>query len=798
MPGRQRVLGIAGRPWTATLRGGVALTLCCAAWLAAPRTVSAQTSAPGTPGIKEASKLPPPPPAEPPADTASRKLAHDLATKLLKELEPHVDPVVRGAARQYVAAHRADGPPAKVWDDFAVALFLKHDWLAASWCGLNAVTRRWNGQFVTNCAVYLIDLGRADDGLVLLNCAYADGYRSPYLFEALASVYRRRGDKAATSRWIGLAAAAAPDDVNIHVEQSLADTGAPPPSPPPAQHPDPLNQALAELRQHAQRTAKLIQALATKINRVEEDAEAKKSGELFLTLKYQSIAGNASAAEDAIKRARMTPDEYKRTFGGGAFDQAGFDSYIAVMRNQAALSCIENYYFMTETLVRTFSGQNMNEAGWLAVFWADVLYMDPIELEQQMKLGLDSGGGHPPALKSNERAVWGRLDNGPLMHYALAVTQSDDRRRKDLHGCGKLVGDANAACIIRAEKAHCDRVRDAFNAMLREDTDRYDNSAHRFDLVARATMMWGERQLVEYRDYAQRCLKLVKIAKPTASAAEAELRMTQGLLNIWWKTLRDEVVKVDHPTHSLAKFLHEEAERWTSDRQDVMKMLAQMKHDIEAGGGGTFTSTAGCAQVDKKYLELLAQEQWQEYLESLRDNLKDDFQAKYDATIHCEETIGPVSLSQDDTGKFSGTYSLKHALGEGVDQAIEHEVDSLLGKAGGLLGKELELKRTLSLKDMELEGGEVSIASGAAGQGVVAEGEATLFVEKNERTGKWDGGVGVTFKEGLGFKREVSAFGRKFGIGLVCYPGTATAKFYARAAFNDAAALVRASVSGQP
>lgn len=751
---------------------GVAGLLCCLA----PGVGSGQPSRVAPPGKAD---LLLPVLNSPPSDSGSCKVAHELAGRLLKELESQVDPVLRAAAEKYVSGRNSACPIGKAWDDFGLAMLMQGDALAASWCGLNAIGRQWTGQLVTNCAVYLVYLGRSNDALPLLNCAYASGYRSPYLFEALANVYRKKGNKEKTIQWIELAKAEAPDDIMVHVEHSLAKMGAAPPSSPPAaKGTDELDQAVAELEKHAQRVLQAIQELAARLDQIEEDPRPKQFRDQLLAIQSQSIQREVDNARNAVKRARMTPEEFQKTVGAkaGAFSRDSYKRYMGIMYNQAVLSSIEHYYFVTEHLLRTLSGQDVDGPGWHAMFWADVLYTDPVTLEEEQKLRWDDMR-HRHEISSDEKASWGRLDHHAWMYYYKAFWESDDQRRKDREGC-KGIKDAEAqkACYTKAEMAHCSRVRAAYEAMAQEAQERYDGSAHHFDLVARDTMMWGEKQLNDFRNYALRYFKLLKLGtintSKMAGPPVTEAQMYSRMLNTWWNFLRDEVIKMDHPTHSLAKYLRNEAEWFGRDRQRALDDLAREKGAIETGSGGSVGTTAGCAAVEKRYLDLLAQEAWQEYLKQLQDNLKSDLQAKYDPTAACDGTIGPLSFSIDDTGKSTGTFKVKDKLGE-----------------------EIDLKRKLSIKDADFAGAAVAAGSGWQGTVINAKAEGSLFMEKNKRTGKWDGGFGISGALGVGYKYEKTIFGQKVGLGLACYPGSVSAKFYARAAFDDAVALVRAAIN---
>jgi len=92
----------------------------------------------------------------------------------------------------------------------------------------------------------------------------------------------------------------------------------------------------------------------------------------------------------------------------------------------------------------------------------------------------------------------------------------------------------------------------------------------------------------------------------------------------------------------------------------------------------------------------------------------------------------------------------------------------------------------------------VSIGSGVSESmgGLTGSADGTVFVGKNPNTGKWDLGLAVTGAAGIGFEKKVNAFGNsEFGLGVACYPGSASAKFYARGFYDDAVTYIVAAAN---
>ena len=755
----------------------------CAVWVfvGSPSIAAPPATSPGATQPQD-SGLITPTPDYPAGDPASCKAAHNLVPVLLKEISAQVDPATHAAVRKFVGGEGASVPLPKAWDDCGMALMMQGDPLGASWCGLNAITIQWTPDVVANCGVDLIKLGKNDEALALLNCAYASGDRSPYLFEAMATLYRNIGKKDKTIQWIDLAAASAPDDVFIVVEQSLAHTGAPPPASPPkppASNADGLDEPLAELEAHARSEIRTIQNLGRKLDTIEKDPQTKKFRDAMLAIHIKTIEKFVNAARDGVKRARLTPEDYQKMFmhGNGTVDAKMFAGYQRTTRNMALLGCIEMYMMFTDELVQVMSGRSVDGPGWHALFWGNVLYMDPVALEQEMKQKYGGAKDHDGEIYSGNAASWGPLDHGLWITYWKAFDDSDKVRKNDEDICDKIKDDkACHDCLVKAEAANCLRVMAAYNEMAAKAKVRYDDSAHHFQLVARGEMMWGQRELADSRDYALRYLPKMKFVaastRPYAAGQPSEVQGYNRVINVTWKALRERVLKVDHPTWSLAKYVHSEADAFTNDRASEMKNFATEWEAIAHGTKGS--QFGGCEGVVKEAMDILAQEEWEDYLKELQSQLSEDFEAKYDPTVHCQSAIGPLTFTIDDTMKTTGEYKVEDALGGGID-----------------------LKRSLSTDRGKFAGGEVA-AGAEAGEGVLVEGQTSVFVEKNERTGNWDAGFGVQGKLGLGVKAGMNVFGHKIELGIACYPGTVSAKFYARAAFDDAVSLVQAAINGPP
>jgi hypothetical protein len=434
------------------------------------------------------------------------------------------------------------------------------------------------------------------------------------------------------------------------------------------------------------------------------------------------------------------------------------------------MSCIQFYEAITEQYLQTFSGQHVDTPGWHALFWGEVLQMSPELLEQEQKMRWDDVSA-PDAISLHPEAQWNWLDHGARIRFQAIFWPSDRTATDEARACAP--GPGNEACQIRAYRAHCVRAGEAFNSMLDESEAMYDRAANRFDRVASATMLRGERELAGFHEYATKWFAHLKLGGPDAEALRAqgfdERQMYLDGVNQWWGALIERVVDPDYPTDGVAEHLREEAEWFTRDREQTIEYQASRSRDIEHS-----VPFGGCTAVEQRYLEILAQEAYEQYLQQLRDNLASNFQVGYNARINCNGTIGPLTLSLDESGDGSFSINFKNSLTGSIDEKIKYTI-----KDGAV----------------EFGGATVGGGVGGAGGGIVGSGDYNVFVGKNPRTGKWDGGASFSGKLGIGAKVKRKVRGREVGLGFACYPGSVDAKFYARAAFDDAVKLVMADIN---
>jgi tetratricopeptide (TPR) repeat protein len=288
-----------------------------------------------------------------------------------------LDGTVSAKARAQVAEYAAKRDPsitiAKAWSDFAMAAFLMGDSRLAAWAGLTAMRDDWQTLYVTNAGTYLVRLNRLDEALQLLNCAYAMGYRSPYLMEALAVAYQRLGDKVKANEAIQQARQLAPRDPIIEVEASLLGTGKPPARPDSGKPLDGMDRALRELEAHADRLSSKVKAFGEQLERLFPSQGGAPQATLTATY-FTSLLD--TVRKQAAEAKNLSRDQYMQRFQqpGTPFSADGYQQALNQQRNTALQMMIATYLQMTDKFL-SFQA-DCATCGTPVFFWANALDLD--------------------------------------------------------------------------------------------------------------------------------------------------------------------------------------------------------------------------------------------------------------------------------------------------------------------------------------------------------------------------------------------------------------------------------------
>lgn len=653
--------------------------------------------------------------------------ARERAAQLRAELETSLAAQVKAAAEHYAAKPGPGVSPEKAWGDYAAAALLMGEVPVATWAGLKAAEIRWTGDTVTNAGIYLSHLGKLQEALQLLNCAGAMGYRSPFLLEALAVIHHKLGDAGSARKEIQQARDLAPQDRVVETESSFMTTGQPPPPPSSEPDPDGLDGALRELEEHAQVALHLMKLQADAIDHSVSDANAARF--------YQ-------IADDFInKLLKISRDQALRA-------RAAAPATRPQMINMALNLSISSYSQISDTLLSFPAKTN----GSPLLVWAEVLGMDAPILARESRRGATMWKGHGSP--------------GP----ALALAVFEDYRR-DLDAARK---QRPSTCpkedphCVRANAHYCSVWKNLYETWETGSRQRHNAAARNFDRIATRYVIQAENESLQVRDYGVRQLRKMHFSN------DAERKVALQGINLAIRRVYDNHLNSASPnTLGTVAYLRERAQ-WFQDERNSMDAL--LGHEAEK-------LQETCEPAVRALLELLAQEEWQAYLDHLKDRLSWDIQPEIQDELPCEGSIGPLTVSTDmnELGSGKGKFDLKWK-----PKIFE-------GKVEGPSGESTKYSGSGSVGVSVGVGGQANEAS-VGGSGSYGPFAGKVKATLTNKINPWNS------QEYTGIKLKGSAgFGLKAGkIGAACYPSSGSVTFYPRALYEDAVTYLSAPSSPPP
>jgi tetratricopeptide (TPR) repeat protein len=254
------------------------------------------------------------------------------------------------AARR-LASKETGSPTAQAWHDEAVMIYLRGNMPLAAWAALTAAIDAWQEIFIADAGTMLLALGRYEQGVQFLRCAYETGDRSPYLLEALATGYDKLGKRDDARRTIDEIDSDEIDDPVIDIEKSFLDTGKPPP-PPPAPT-DELQRCLWMLDKHM---GQIVAAVRRRDRLLDELLRTPNGHELNIAnfAKLRASFAASVRAISALAGASAPPDLERANFNG------------------ALNICMNDYSRFTELDIEEVLDETEH-----VFFWSNVLAMSP-------------------------------------------------------------------------------------------------------------------------------------------------------------------------------------------------------------------------------------------------------------------------------------------------------------------------------------------------------------------------------------------------------------------------------------
>lgn len=616
--------------------------------------------------------------------------ARDQVSRLLDELSADVPDDVERLARDYVARDPQADTTAEAWDNLAAAAMLKGDLYLSAWVGLNSVKAEWSPLHITNAAIYLTNIGKDPEALQLLNCAYGMGYRSAYLFEALATIYDGSGDGQKANEYITQAQQLAPDDPILEVESALMSGGSPPLSSVEDDRSSErmaiLNQAYEELEAHIkdvssrrwQHNEYVLQIFPDRLHDVYDSGGRIRVSEEVT----QSILENYNPKQNKLWADEfgegLTLEEYH------AFADSEFNNILARL--------IELYIHQTGLSIGLRSAP-----AYAPIFWSKVIQITPEQI-----------------ITENASPNWEKhLAQGAEDEFTDAFWDAQSKHAS----CG----------VSQAE------LRSKYEAFASQAESRYNLAASSFDVVAKEEMELTEKELSQARDYVTRYVNAMRVSEIQGDDSEVvseekayqqeardrAIKYYQGLVEY----NLDPAVEFGGGT---AKWLSGEARNYLLSKKSVLYSLEHWSSVLlhEGGVGSPFEDCQ--LSEDEIDIQDMTEEEYQAYLAELLQRMAGDIDSDASGTLDCNVSIGPVSLSANFKERKT---SVSWDWGAG-DTPLDHEPTVTLNP-DRTVSIEIEPKVKRSI--------EVDGKSG----GVAVEGGITVSQRFDEVRVHGKGGIGV-------------------------------------------------------
>ena len=674
--------------------------------------------------------------------TAPCQDARQRADQLVTEFERLISPQSKASAEQSVSKPEPGVSSAKAWGDYAAATLMTGDTSTAAWAGLRAANIRWSGETTTNAGVYLFHAGKTQDALQLLTCAYGSGYRSPYLLEALAVVHHAGGNVGEARQFINQAKQSEPNDVMIETEASFINTGGPPPARPPQRELDGLDEAITELDEHAQRALNSIKAQADEIDQSIPDAGARG----FYNISAEYIPKLIQAVRDQARAARATAPASRQ-----------------VVINAVLAMCIASYEQISDQKLSFADTTQTN--GSPLLLWADVMGLDSAVLHREQE-----GGWKEPIR-------WSMHGLGPALSQPAQTTYFRDKEAGDKDHTARLraCGD-NSACRVRENGRWCGVRRELFRRWEEESRQRHNKAARSFDRIATQRIIEAENEYLQLRDYAIRQLKKMKFPPPVRGVSME--KMTVDGINASIKPLYDRHLSSTSDSSSgTVSYLRDRVMWFEHERNSMDETLASEAEEIRRE----------CEPAMRALLELLAQEEWQAYLDHLRDRLAWDLQPQTESSFPCEGEIGPLTIEADLNKPGEGKFDLKwKGKSFRAGGAVTVGGGGVTGVGGGV-GVKTTSGVTVNAT------GSSSGGPGFGGSGGYGPFQGKAKVTFTSKVSPWNSreyfGIKLKGSAGLGLSNKNRT------LGVKCYPSSGSVTIYPRAFYEDAVKYMSAPAS---
>ena len=622
---------------------------------------------------------------------------------------------------------------AKPSPDSAAAALLAGEVRLAAWLGLRVAAADWNGKTVADAGIYLQYLERRPDALRLLTCAHAMGYRSPHLFEALAVVHKAQGRSAEARQAIGEAVRLAPGDPLIEMQAALIETGKPPPPPKPDAN-DAIGRCSAAFERHAQRVLSV-----RKQNHLRHD---RLHG---VDHRQKAFAGEAQIPQDLAKNLRELARNARRSPGD------------PLQHNMALTQCATAYFMLTGMLLDSYY---FAESAFELVFWADALGLDAPAYVRDLPCGSpgnDCGQRVQPGKSLLSQAVEDRR------HFGRE--EASRQWRRDIDACNAIKGDASG-CRLRAQARECATNKALIEQWAQARQQRVNTASRNFDNESRWVISLAESEVGAAREFAVGLLRDLRKGGPSLPGPDGKPVDAFGFAV--WQLNQAYAQTVLLQPHLLAggkvpSFLEDQSRWFNQERGWIEEGIAIAKRDHDQQ----------CEPVMFELRLLQLEEQYQAYLDHLRDRMAWGVDSRTLTNLPCDFSLGPLSGSADLNDLGEGKFSYKWTKGGFSATGAANVGKDGVKVSGSASGKVYGVGVGVDTSGSSSVGRKVSYGPFAG------KADASFTTAVNP----WNNReyLGIRIKGSAGF--GLQARGGKAGAS--CYPSSGEVTIYPRALLED-------------
>ena len=651
-----------------------------------------------------------------------------------------------GGARERAEEIRAEleksiaDKAAKPSAESAAAALLAGEVRLAAWLGLKVAAADWNGKTVADAGIYLHYLERKPDALRLLTCAHAMGYRSPHLFEALAVVHKAQGAAAEARQAIGEAVRLAPGDPLVELQASLIETGKPPPAPKPDAN-DAIGRCIAAFERHAQRVLSVRKQNHLRHDRLQSVDHRQKA-----------FATEAQIPQELAKNLRELARNARRSPGD------------PLQHNMALSQCATAYFMLTGMLLDSYY---FVESGFELVFWADALGLDPQAYVRDLPCGSpgnDCGQRVQPGKSLLSQAVEDRR------HFGRE--EATRQYWRDIDACNAIKGDSSG-CRLRARARECATNKALIEQWAEARQQRVNTASRNFDDESRWVISLAEGEIGAAREFAVGLLRDLRKGGPSFPGPDG--KPADAFAFAVWQINQAYGSTLLLQPHLLAggrvpAFLEEQSRWFGQERGWIEEGIALAKRDHDQQ----------CEPVMAELrLELLA-EQYQAYLEHLRDRMAWGVDSRTLTNLPCDFSIGPLSGSADLNDLGEGKFSYKWTKGGFSATGAANVGKDGVKVSGSASGKVYGVGVGVDTSGSSSVGRKVSYGPFAG------KADASFTTAVNPWNNREYLGIRIKGSAGFGLQSR----GGKAGAS--CYPSSGEVTIYPRALLEDVATYLGA------